>query len=238
MLKGVAALASESTNNALAYIKEAERSLTERLAYNISLRIQDAVEQGTLKGYIKALGSNSMKFFEASKDITLHDYGIFIQDKPDEYEKEKMSRRLEQALQSSQITIADSLAIENIDNIKQAEEVLAFRIKRNQEEAIKKAERQQQMNAQVQMQSAQAAEQAKQQTLQVDAQVKAQLIQMEKELDYKLQEQKYQYEMQIEQLRVTGRIEQRKIEGQSREYIADVKTSKEKGINLQEGMTS
>lgn len=238
MLKGVAALASESTNNALAYIKDAERSLTERLAYNISLRIQDAVEHGTLKGYIKALGSNSLKFFEASKDITLHDYGIFIQDKPDEYQKEKMARRLEQALQSNQITIADSLAIENIDNIKQAEEVLAFRIKRNQEEARKNSERQQQMNAQVQMQSAQAAEQAKQQTIQIDSQAKAQLMRMEKELDFQLQQQKYQFEMQLEQLRVSGRIEQRKIEGQSREYIADVKTSKEKGTNLQEGITS
>ena len=179
-----------------------------------------------------------MTFFKASKDITLHDYGIFLQDKPDEYQKEKMARRLEQALQSNQITIADSLAIENIDNLKQAEEVLAFKIKRNREEQRKDAERQQQMNAQVQMQSSQAAEQAKQQTLQVDAQVRAQLIQMEKQLDYKLQEQKYQYEMQLEQLRVTGRIEQRKIEGQSREYIADVKKMKDVGNIPQEEQTS
>jgi hypothetical protein len=238
MLKGVASLASESTNNALSYIKDAERSLTERLAYNISLRIQDAAQQGTLSGYVKALGSNSMTFFKASKDITLHDYGIFLQDKPDEYQKEKMARRLEQALQSNQITIADSLAIENIDNLKQAEEVLAFKIKRNKEEQRKDAERQQQMNAQVQMQSSQAAEQAKQQTLQVDAQVRAQLIQMEKQLDYKLQEQKYQYEMQLEQLRVTGRIEQRKIEGESREYIADIKNMKDIGNIPQEEQTS
>lgn len=235
MLKGVASLASESTNNALAYIKDAERSLTERLAYNISLRIQDAVEHGTLEGYIKALGSNSMKFFRASKDITLHDYGIFLQDKPDEYQRERMSRRLEQALQSGQITIADSLAIENIDNLKQAEEVLAFRIKRNQEEKRKDSERQQQMNAQVQIQSAQAAEQAKQQTIQVEAQTKAQILQMEKQLEAQLQQQKYQFELQLEQLRVTGRIEQRKIEGESREYIADVKKG---GINLQEPVES
>lgn len=231
MLKGVASLASESTNNALAYIKESERSLTERLAYNISLRVQDAVEHGTLEGYIKALGSNSMNFFRASKDITLHDYGIFLQDKPDEVQRERMARRLEQALQAGQITIADSLAIENIDNLKQAEEVLAFKIKRNQEDKRKESERQQQMNAQVQIQSAQAAEQAKQQTIQVEAQTKAQILQMEKQLEAQLQQQKYQFEMQLEQLRVTGRIEQRKIEGESREYIADVKKG---GINLQE----
>jgi hypothetical protein len=227
MLKGVASMASESTNNALAYIKDAERSLTERLSYNLSLRIQDAAKKGTLKGYIKALGSNSLKFFEASKDITLHDYGIFLQDKPDEYEKEKLARRIEQALQANQITIADSLAIENIDNIKQAEEILAFRIKRNKEDAQKESMQQQQMNAQVQMQSSQAAEQAKQQTLQIEAQIKSQLLQQEKALEAQLQQQKYDYELQLEQLRTQGRIEQRKVEGESREYIADMKRQKE-----------
>ena len=41
-----------------------------------------------------------------------------------------------------------------------------------------------------------------------------------------MQERKYQFELQLEQLRTTGRIEQRKVEGQSRETVAKIKKPK------------
>lgn len=226
-LKGVASLANESTNNALSYIKESERSLTERLSYNISLRIQDAAKEGNLEGYVKAIGSNSLEFLKVSPDVTLHEYGIFLQDKPTEFDKEKLARRLEQALQSNQITIADSIAVENIDNLKQAEELLAYKIELNREQQQKESLQNQQMNAQIQQQSSQAAEQAKQQTIQLQAQTKLELMKQEKEFDIAMLDRKYQYEMELEKLRVTGRIEQRKIEGESREYVADTKVSED-----------
>jgi len=226
-LKGVASLANESTNNALSYIGDSERSLTERLSYNISLRIQDAAKSGGLEGYVKAIGSNSLEFLKVSPEVTLHEYGIFLQDKPSEFEKEKLARRLEQALQSNQITIADSLSIENIDNLKQAESVLAYKIEKNREVQQQEALQNQQMNAQIQQQSSQLSEQSKQQTIQLQAETKLAILQKEKELDMLMQDRKYQYEMELEKLRVTGRIEQRKIEGESREYVADTKTTKD-----------
>ena len=68
-VKGVATLAAESTNNSLSYIKDSEKNLIERLSYNLSLRVQDAAKQGTLSGYSKALGKNSIEFFSVDPDV-------------------------------------------------------------------------------------------------------------------------------------------------------------------------
>ena len=227
-LKGVATLAAESTNNALSYIKHAERNLTERLAYNLTLRIQDAAKQGTLKGYVKALGSDSIEFFKAKPNITVHEYGVILEDKPSAYEKEQLNKRIEQALQSNQITIADSLLVENLQNVKQAQEVLAYRIERNLKKAEEQSALQQQQNAQIQQQAAQNAELAKQQTIQAETQSKMQLLQAKAETDAQLMDRKYAYEKELEQLRTSGRIEQKEIEADSREIIAEMKAE---GVN-------
>ena len=225
-LKGVATLAAESTNNSLSYIKDSEKNLLERLAYNLSLRIQDAAKNGNLNGYAKALGNSSIEFFSVDPDVNLHEYGIILDEKPDQYEKEKLNRRIEQALQSGQINIADSLVVENTQNVKQAEELLAYKIEKNIEREEKKSLLNQQQNAQIQQQAAIQSEQAKQQTVQLQAETKLALMQKEKELEMQMQERKYQFELQLEQLRTTGRIEQRKVEGQSRETVAKIKKPK------------
>ena len=222
-LKGVATLAAESTNNALSYIKDAERGLTERLAYNLTLRIQDAAKQGTLKVYVKALGSDSIEFFKVSPHVTAHEYGIILEDKPTEHQKEQLNKRIEQALQAGQITIADSLLVENLENVKQAQEVLAYRIEQN----IKKQQEQssvlQQQNAEIQNQAAQNAEVAKQQTIQVETQSKLQLLQAKAESDAQLMDRKYEHEKELETIRTEGRKEQKEIEADSREVVAEMR---------------
>ena len=222
-LKGVAVLASESTNNALSYIKDAERGLTERLAYNLTLRIQDAAKQGTLKGYVKALGTDSIEFFKVNPHVTAHEYGIILEDKPNEHQKEQLNKRIEQALQAGQITIADSLLIENLENVKQAQEILAYRIDENLKKAQEQATIQQQQNAQIQQQAAQASEAAKQQTIQIETQSKLQLLQTKIDGDAILMDKKYEYEKQLEEIRTQGRIEQKEIEADSREVVAEIR---------------
>jgi len=233
-LKGVASLAQESTNNALSYIGDAERNLTERLVNGIALRIGDLAKRGQISGYVKALGKTSMEFFKASKDITLHEYGIFLQDKPDEYQKELLNKRIEQALGANQINIADSLYIEDIDNYKQQQKILAYRIKKNLKEQEEKSARDQERNAQVQMQSSQAAEQAKQQTIQMEHQMAMQKLEREKELEAMLLEKEWTFRLEEERMATEGRINQRKIEADSREYVAEIKKSQtEKGSSPQ-----
>lgn len=225
-LNGVAKYASESTNNSLDFIKRAERDLLERLCYDLTLRIQDSALNGSISGYIRALGSESVQFFKLDPNVSAHECGLKIRQKPTEFEKEKLSRRIEQAIQSNQITLADAMMIENLENLKYAEVLLGYRIKKNQEETQQRAMEAQQMNGQIQQQSAMAAEQAKQQTLQMEAQIKMQVIQMEKQLDSQLLAMKLQNEAMIEQGKLEGKINTAKIEADSREYVAQIKNQK------------
>jgi len=227
-LKGVAKYASESTNNSLDFIKRAERNLLERLAYSLTLRIQDAASNGTIDGFIRALGSSTVQFFKLDPNVSAYECGLVIQQKPTEAELEKLSRRIEQAIQAGQITLADAMMVENLENLKYAEVMLAYKISKNQEDAQKRAMEQQQMNGQIQQQSAMAAAQAQQQTAQLEGQIKMAVIQKEKELEAQMLAMKLQMEAQIEQMKVEGKINMSKIEADSREYIAQIKKSGEK----------
>lgn len=225
MLNGVAKLASESTNNSLDFLKRAERSLMERLCYSLTLRLQDAVLIGDISGYIRALGSSSVQFFKLDPEASAYECGLTVTQKPDAAEKEKLGRRIEQAIQGNQITLADAMMVENLDNVKYAEVLLSYKIKQNQDLQQKKAMEQQQMNGQIQQQSAMMAEQAKQQTLQMELQAKLQLMQTEKQLESQLLAMKLQNEALIEQGKIDGKINTAKIEADSREYIASIKKS-------------
>ena len=221
----MAKYASESTNNSLDFIKRAERELLEKLCYALTLRIQDSAENGTIEGYIRALGSSSVQFFKLDPNTSAHECGLVISQKPTEFEKEKFAQRVNLAIQSGQITLADAIMLENLENMKYAEVMLAYKIKQNEEEKQKRAMEQQQMNGQIQMQSAQAAEAAKQQTIQMEIELKSQYLQLEKQLEGQLLAMKLQNEAMIEQGKLEGKINTAKIEADSREYIAQIKKS-------------
>lgn len=224
-LKGVAKLASESTNNSLGYIRRAERFALEKLCYDITLRIQDSAISGTIQGYVRALGSNSIQFFKVDPNVSAYECGLIISQKPDEVEKEKLARRVDQAIQTNQITLADALMIEGIDNVKYAEILLGYKIKKNLDEQQKRSLEQQQMNSQLQQQAALMSEQEKQKTLQLEAQLKLQMLQQEKELEAQILSLKYQNEALIEQGKIQGKIDIAKVEADSREYVASIKKS-------------
>lgn len=222
-LTTVAKLAYEGTNNALAHIIGGEKKLLESLSNAIVLRIQDVAEVGGVKGYVRSLGSNTMKFFQTSPNLALYEFGIFIEDKPTDDQRAMLLQQVQAGQAGGMLDIEDAIVIQNTDNLKVAQQILAYKIKKRREQAQQDAMQQQQMNGQIQMQSAQAAEQAKQQTLQLEAQVKSQLIQVEKEMDAKLIEMKYQYELMLEELRQTGKIKSKKIENRGKKSVQKIK---------------
>lgn len=222
-LTTVAKLAYEGTNNALAHIIGGEKKLLESLSNAIVLRIQDVAEVGGVKGYVRSLGSNTMKFFQTSPNLALYEFGIFIEDKPTDDQRAMLLQQVQAGQAGGMLDIEDAIVIQNTDNLKVAQQILAYKIKKRREQAQQDAMQQQQMNGQIQMQSAQAAEQARQQTLQLEAQVKSQLIQVEKEMDAKLMEMKYQYELMLEELRQTGKIKSKKIENRGKKSVQKIK---------------
>lgn len=222
-LTTVAKLAYEGTNNTLAHIIWGDRTLLESVANAVVLRLQDVVARGTVKGYTRALGGNTMRFFQASPNLALHEFGIFLEDKPTDDQRAMLMQQVQAMSANNLLDIEDAIIIQNTDNLKVAQQLLAYKVKKRREEEEEKAMRQQQMNGQIQMQSAQAAEQAKQQTLQLEGQVKSQLIQVEKELEAKLMELKYQYELQLEEMRQTGKVASKNLENKGKKSVQKLK---------------
>ena len=222
-LTTVAKLAYEGTNNSLAHIISGEKKLLESLSNAVILRLQDVASVGGVKGYIRSLGSNTMKFFQVSPKLALYEFGIFIEDKPTDEQRAMLMQQVQAGQANGMLDIEDAIIIQNTDNLKAAQQILAYKIKKRKEQAQQEAMQQQQMNADVQTQSAQAAEQAKQQTLQVEAQVKSQLIQVEKELEGKLLEMKYQYELQLEEMRQNGKLKSKKMENKGKKSVQRLK---------------
>jgi hypothetical protein len=224
-LNGVAKYAAESTNNSLDFIKRAVRGLIERLSYSLMIRVQDSAQYGNIKGYVRSIGGSSVEFFKLDPNVSAYELGLTVTSKPTEFEKEKLARRVEQAIQSNQITLADAMMIERLDNMKYAELMLAYRIKKNQEDVQKRSLEAQEMNAKVQQESALVAEQAKQQTIQVETQAKLMVLQKEKELDMQIMLAKLNQEAQIQQMIAEKKVDAARIEASSREYIAEMKKS-------------
>jgi hypothetical protein len=222
-LTTVAKLAYEGTNNALYGIISGDKKLLEDLSNDIVLRLQDVAEGGEVKGYVRALGGNTMRFFKMSPNVALYEFGIMIEDKPTDDERALLMQQVQAGQAGGLLDIEDAIIIQNTDNLKVAQQLLAYKIRKRREEEEMKAMRQQQMNAEVQMQSAQAAEAAKQQTIQVEGQVKAQVIQVEKELDAKLLEMKYQYELMLEEMRQTGKVATKEVENKGKKSVTKIK---------------
>jgi hypothetical protein len=164
-----------------------------------------------------------MKFFKASPNLGLYEFGIFLEDKPTDEERAMLQQQVMAGQGNGMLDIEDAIVIQNTDNLKVAQQLLAYKIKKRRKEEEDKAMRMQQMNAQVQQESAMVAEQAKQQTIQAEGQVKGQLIQLEKEYDAKILEMKYKYEIELEKMRMKGKVETKKVENKGKKSVTKIR---------------
>ena len=167
-LTTVAQIAYQSSNNALSNIVYADRFLVESLANSVAMRLQDVVKYRSVEGYVNALGEGSMKFFKMSKDISNCELGIFLKDKPTDAQRQQLLERMKMFEVQQILEPEDVFLIENTTNIKLAQKILTYKVKKRKAEKERLAMQQQQQNAQIQIQSSQAAEQAKQQTIQLE----------------------------------------------------------------------
>lgn len=222
-LTTVAKLAYEGTNNSLAPIVNGEKQLLESLSNAIMLRLQDVVQTGEVRGYTRALGRNTINFIKVSPNVALYEFGIFLEDRPTDEQRQMLLAELNQYKSVGLLEPEDAFMIQNTDNLKVAQQILAYKIKKRKEEEEAKAIRMQQMNAETQQQSALVAEQAKQQTLQVEGQVKAQIEQVKGQMQAELLKMKYEYEMQLEQLRQTGKVVTKEVENKGKRSVTKLK---------------
>jgi hypothetical protein len=226
-LTTVAQLAASGTNNALSDISYADRALAQSLSEAVVIRVQDVIKRGGGEAYDNSLGLGTVELLKRSQEISKYTYGISIVDKPTAEEKAKLDELVKVALQSGQINIDDVIRLNNIQNIKQAELFLAYKVKKNAEKKQREAMEAQQMNGQIQQQSAMMAEQAKQQTMQMEYQMKSELEKVKTEMQARLIELSGQFDLERERISATGRVESSFVQAKERD-AANIRDNKTK----------
>jgi len=228
-LVGVQKLALSASNNATRFINQGYLNIIKRTGQSVSMRLQDLLKYDKpLRGYISALGNTTMKNIELSKDLSLYDFGIFIEVAPDEAEKQLLEQNIQVSLAQKELRLEDAIAIRSVNNTKLANQMLILRRKKYQEELMEQAKKNAENNAMQQQQSVMVASQAKQQEMQAqmqmeqvnsqsDLNVKMQLLQAEYEL--KNQFAQAEHERRMAELQVSGAVKERanKALGSSRE---------------------
>lgn len=175
-----------STDNALYPLQFAERWLFEKLANDVLVRMQQGIKKGGIGGYAPALNTNTLKFMQVSEDLPLHEYGIILEEKPTDDQRAAIMQQLQIDIQQGFLDTSDAFFVLNTQNAKQAQMILAYKVKRNKMAAEMSKQNSVSQTIQGQQQSAQITSQLKQQEIQLEYQLKSQLVDKEKQYDLQI----------------------------------------------------
>jgi hypothetical protein len=192
MLVGVVNAQNEGTNNALFFIENARRKLVEKAARNSIPNLQTALLMGPYEGYIQTLGKTTTDFMRFEEENLPYDYDIIIEDRPTEDQKQLLMQTLQLDVQAGYLDTSDVFTISNTYNIKDAQMILSYKVKKAKELQQQNSMQQQQQNGQLQQQSNQ-----------MTAQLAAQNLQLEYSLKQKLTDLEYEWQYKIEQLKLS-----------------------------------
>ncbi len=232
MLKSVAEMAIIGANNALQFLFSADKYLLEETAKSCALNIQTAIKKGAIKGYIEAIGEPKAKFIEVNSDISLNEFAIKIESKPDDAEKAMLEQDIQTSLNirrergTGGIELEDAYAIRRIDNVKLAEQYLVLKRKKRAQKDELIAKQNSEQNAQLQQQSAMATAQAQKETqLDIDnSKIKVETAKSKLRMD----EMDKKYGLEMELARVQGNIKGGQIE-QEADIGLELEETKQEG---------
>ena len=219
----VANAAMESTNNALYLLSFADKQLIQDLADAIVSKVQIAVKLGKVEGYARALGDETVKFFKINPDISIHEFGIFIQDVPSDFERQQLIQELNIRDSQGLIEPEDKILVMSTKNLKMASMILAYRIKKRREKLqefeLQKIQEASQGNAM----ATQVAEQEKRVTLQTQLEVDIARINAEKQWDYIIQMGKKDKDIQEAEIQKEAKVIAQRIQADARIIVSEKK---------------
>lgn len=175
----------ESTNNALYLVSEADKNILLRTAEAIVQKVQIAVQLGKVEGYAQALGDNSVKFLSINPNISLHDLGISIRESPTDTQREELWKDISIKESQGLLTIGDKYFIMSTPNLKEAVEIIDYKIQKRKEDEQQQQQALVQQQTQGNQQTAATAEQLKQQTIQI--QLQADLVRINAQMNWEYQ---------------------------------------------------
>ena len=173
----------------------------------------------TKAALLDSINSFNVATLNEIQDLSMHEFGIFLELEPEEEQKQILEKNIQIALQAGQIGLEDAIDIRQISNIKLANQYLKLSQKRKRE----RDQQAQQANIQAQAQAnSQTAEKAalaevqKQQALteskvqieQAKSQFEIQRMQTEASIKKQLMAEEFNYNIQLAEAR--ARVERDK----------------------------
>ena len=215
-LLGLQKMAANQSNVATRHILQSLFYLTIRACENVSMKVADVLDFPlTRMSLINSINTFNAAVLEEVDELSLHDFGIFLELEPEEEEKSQLEQNIQIALQAGMIGLEDAIDIREISNLKLANQLLKFRQKKKQEAA----EQAQLANIQAQAQAnseanekAAMAEVQKQQALtqekvsieQAKSQFEIQRMQTEAQIKRELMAEEFNYQMQLAQIKANA----------------------------------
>ena len=134
-LVGLQKIAAQQSNIATKHINNASLWLTLRICENIGKKIGDLLEYPLTANALKESIStfNDTETLAEIENLSLHDFGIFLDLEPDEEEKAQLEQNIQVALSSGGIDLEDVIDIRQIRNLKLANQLLKQKRKHKQQ---------------------------------------------------------------------------------------------------------
>ncbi len=224
-LVGLQKIAAQQSNIATKHVNNASLYLTLRICENISKKIADALEFPlTANSLMESISVYNTQTLNEIKNLSLHDFGIFLELEPDEEEKAKLEQNIQVALQSGGIELEDAIDLRQIKNLKLANQMLKQRrrLKQERDQKVQQANMQAQAAANAQLAEKTAmAEVQKQQVLteqkvnieQAKSQFEIQRMQTEAEIKRMLMAEEFNYNVELARAnRQTESLKEKEIE--------------------------
>ena len=210
-LVGLQKMAANASNTATKHIQDASIYLALNTCENISLKIADVLNFPLTKNSLmNSISTFNVETLKEIENLNLHDFGIFLEMEPDDEEKAELQKNINIALQTKEIDIEDVIDINQIKNIKYANQMLKLKRKQKQERVQQVTQQNIQAQAQANAESSEKAAMAevqKQQALtaekvsieQAKAGFEMQRMQAEAQIKKELMATEFQYNIQLAQ---------------------------------------
>lgn len=212
-------IATQNTNNALYPLAASAEWLTERLAEDVLVRMKQGIKRGEISGfapYKGALGVNTLRFISVDPQISDREYGIELQKKSTEQEKEWILGQLQNDIANQLLDVSDAILIIETHNAKQAMQLLAARVKKAKQQVQQNAMQQQAQAIQGNQQQTQMSQQAQMAILQMELQSKERIAAAQIQADLQKKQMEVEANKEIALTKAMATTESSSKEGQAK----------------------
>jgi hypothetical protein len=161
-----------ATNNSLNDIVMADEILLGMLSESIVVRLQDMIDLGLTDRLALAIGDSSVALLKENPRLAPKDWGIEVRRIANEEEKAQLLQQMSQLMGADMLEAQDVVMIKSCTNLRDAEHILGYRMKKRKEEKQRQSQQLQLQNGQIQTESAIAIEKERQETLRIEGDIK------------------------------------------------------------------